>query len=102
MDNDENARLLVEEVLDRFVFHRYVNGLNIQASLELMFMMRLGILWSCLSCNILEINVDDEFIYACSAVAIYHLHNTFVEENLVIYGGEGGHLNQANQFNVWC
>jgi hypothetical protein len=33
MDNNEDARLLVEEVLDRFAFHRYVNGLNIHAAL---------------------------------------------------------------------
>jgi hypothetical protein len=33
MDNNDDARLLVEEVLDRFAFHRYVNGLNIHAAL---------------------------------------------------------------------
>jgi uncharacterized protein (DUF2164 family) len=31
--DDEDARLLVEKILDRFAFHRYVNGLNIHAAL---------------------------------------------------------------------
>jgi hypothetical protein len=33
MVNDEDARLLIEEVLDRFAFHSYVNGLKIHAIL---------------------------------------------------------------------
>jgi hypothetical protein len=33
MDNDEDVRLLVEEVFDQFDFHRYVNGFNIHAAL---------------------------------------------------------------------
>jgi hypothetical protein len=33
-------------------------------------------------------------------VVVYHFHNIFLDEDLVIYGGEGGRLNQANQLNV--
>jgi hypothetical protein len=35
-----------------------------------------------------------------TVVVVYHFHNIFLDEDLVIYGGEGGRLNQANQLNV--
>jgi hypothetical protein len=37
---------------------------------------------------------------ASCVVTVYHLHNTFLDKDLVIYGTEGGRLNHINQLNV--
>jgi hypothetical protein len=34
---------------------------------------------------------------ASCVVTVYHLHNTFLDKDLVIYGTEGGRLNHINQ-----
>jgi hypothetical protein len=50
----------------------------------------------------LGIHVIEVEVATC-AVAIYHLDNTFLDEDLVIYGAygaEGENLNETNQLNV--
>jgi hypothetical protein len=128
-----DARLLVENGLDRFAFHRYVNGLNIHAALAVVRdeagdIVEPMIARATTVGHIPRVNVGDEFIYqaemylvgfhddlicgislgihvievevATCAVAIYHLDSTFLDEDLVIYGAEGGNLNETNQLNV--
>jgi hypothetical protein len=132
MDNDEDVRLLVEEVFDQFDFHRYVNGFNIHAALAAIRdkaedIVELTIARATIVEHIIGVNVGNEFIYraemylvglhddlicgisldihpevelATCAVAVYHLHNNFLDEDFVIYGGEIRRLNQENHLTV--
>jgi hypothetical protein len=82
MDNDKDDRILVEEVLDRFAFHRYVNGLNIHVALaaicdEAEDIVEPMIARATTVGHILGVYVGDEFIYQ-AAMYLVGLHDDLV------------------------
>jgi hypothetical protein len=105
MDNNDDARLLVEEVLDRFAFHRYVNGLNIHAALATVrdevicqtWMYLVDIHNDLVRGISLGIHVVIEVEVATCVVVVYHLHSTFLHYDFVIYEVEKERLIEANQ-----